>query len=50
MPLLEIFDERYASAPVNARRVFEAELATGMTGSMRGTRAGPTGACWSGWC
>ena len=28
-------------APINARRVFEAELATGMTGSMRGTRGGP---------
>jgi hypothetical protein len=40
-PLLETFEERYATAPVNARRVFEAELATGMTGSMRSTIGGP---------
>jgi hypothetical protein len=40
-PLLEKFEERYATAPVNARRVFEAELATGMTGSMRSTIGGP---------
>ena len=40
-PLLEQFDDRYATAPINARRVFEAELATGMTGSMRGTVGGP---------
>ena len=40
-PLLEKFEERYATAPINARRVFEAELATGMTGSMRSTVGGP---------
>jgi hypothetical protein len=40
-PLLAAFDERYATAPVNARRVFEAELATGNTGSMRSTMGGP---------
>ncbi|MGA9747082.1 MAG: helix-turn-helix domain-containing protein, partial [Nocardioides sp.] len=40
-PLLQRYDNRYATAPVNARRVFEAELATGMTGSMRGTVGGP---------
>ncbi|HEX6249449.1 MAG TPA: RodZ domain-containing protein [Nocardioidaceae bacterium] len=40
-PLLKAFEERYATAPVNARRVFEAELATGMTGSMRSTVGGP---------
>jgi cytoskeleton protein RodZ len=40
-PLLAKFEERYATAPVNARRVFEAELATGMTGSMRSTVGGP---------
>ena len=40
-PLLEQFDDRYATAPINARRVFEAELATGMTGSMRSTVGGP---------
>lgn len=42
-PLLEAYDERYADAPVDARRVFEAELATG-AGSIRGTRGGPS---WS---
>ncbi|CAN5700080.1 hypothetical protein BH10ACT10_BH10ACT10_02680 [soil metagenome] len=40
-PLLEHFDDRYATAPINARRVFEAELSTGMTGSMRSTVGGP---------
>lgn len=40
-PLLQRFDDRYATAPINARRVFEAELATGMTGSMRSTVGGP---------
>lgn len=40
-PLLELFEQRYATAPVNPRRVFEAELATGMTGSMRATVGGP---------
>jgi cytoskeleton protein RodZ len=40
-PLLEQFDARYATAPINARRVFEAELATGTTGSMRRTVGGP---------
>ena len=43
-PLLAAFEERYATAPVNARRIFEAELATGMTGSMRSTVGGPN---WS---
>ena len=28
-PLLETYDERYADAPIDPRRVFEAELATG---------------------
>jgi cytoskeleton protein RodZ len=40
-PLLAEFDNRYATAPINARKVFEAELATGMTGSMRRTVGGP---------
>ncbi len=40
-PLVAQFDARYATAPINARRVFEAELATGMTGSMRTTTGGP---------
>ncbi len=44
VPLLASFDNRYAAAPISARRVFEAELATGMTGSMRSTVGGPN---WS---
>jgi cytoskeleton protein RodZ len=40
-PMLAHFESRYATAPINARRVFEAELATGMTGSMRSTVGGP---------
>ncbi|WP_182526576.1 helix-turn-helix domain-containing protein [Nocardioides dongkuii] len=43
-PLLAVYDERYADAPVDARRVFEAELATGAHGGIRGTRGGPN---WS---
>ena len=42
-PLLTSYDERYADAPINPRRVFEAELAAG-SGSIRGTRGGPN---WS---
>jgi hypothetical protein len=44
VPLLASYDERYAHAPINPRRVFEAELATGAHGSIRGTRGGPN---WS---
>jgi hypothetical protein len=43
-PLLTSYDQRYADAPINPRRVFEAELATGANGSIRGTRGGPN---WS---
>lgn len=43
-PLLASYDERYADAPIDPRRVFEAELATGAGGSIRGTRGGPN---WS---
>ncbi len=43
-PLLETYAERYADAPLDPRRVFEAELATGRTGPLRGTRGGPN---WS---
>ena len=43
-PLLAAYDERYADAPIDARRVFEAELATGEGGPIRGTRGGPN---WS---
>jgi hypothetical protein len=39
--MLAQFEARYATAPVNARRVFEAELATGMHGSIRSTYGGP---------
>jgi hypothetical protein len=42
-PLLASYDEKYADAPVDPRRVFEAELATA-GGSIRGTRGGPN---WS---
>jgi hypothetical protein len=40
-PLMREYDERYASGPINARRVFEAELATGLSGGMRATVGGP---------
>ena len=43
-PLLTAYDERYAAAPISPRKVFEAELATGASGSIRGTRGGPN---WS---
>jgi hypothetical protein len=43
-PLLASYDERYADAPIDARRVFEAELATGVGGPIRSTRGGPN---WS---
>ena len=40
-PLIKDYDERYAGGPINARRVFEAELATGLGGGLRATRGGP---------
>jgi cytoskeleton protein RodZ len=40
-PLIKDYDERYAGGPINARRVFEAELATGLSSGMRATRGGP---------
>ena len=43
-PLLATYDERYSDAPINPRRVFEAELATGINGGIRSTRGGPN---WS---
>ena len=43
-PLLTSYDERYAHADINPRRVFEAELDTGANGSIRSTRGGPN---WS---
>ena len=39
--MLAQFDARYAQAPINARRVFEAELATGLHGGIRRTPGGP---------
>ncbi len=41
-PVLATYDERYADAPIDPRRVFEAELAG--AGSIRATRGGPS---WS---
>ncbi|CAN5331838.1 hypothetical protein BH24ACT12_BH24ACT12_26780 [soil metagenome] len=40
-PLLETYDREYAQAPVTARRVFEAELATGPQPSIRRVNGGP---------
>ena len=39
-PLLRSYDKHYADAPLDPRRVFEAELATGAGGPIRGTRGG----------
>lgn len=44
--LIADYDERYAHGPINARRVFEAELATGLAGGglgggLRATGGGP---------
>ena len=44
VPLLAAYDDRYADAPIDARRVFEAELATGAEGPIRSMRGGPN---WS---
>jgi hypothetical protein len=41
-PILATYDDRYADAPIDPRRVFEAELAG--AGSIRATRGGPN---WS---
>ena len=41
VPLLEIYDREYAQAPVAARRVFEAELATGPQAAIRSVSGGP---------
>ena len=38
--MLDAYDEHYAHAPISASRVFEAELATGMSGGMRATTGG----------
>lgn len=39
-PLVAAYDESYAHAPVDPRRVFESELATGTGGAIRSTRGG----------
>ena len=39
-PLVAAYDENYAHAPVDPRRVFESELATGTGGAIRSTRGG----------
>ncbi|MBM9460083.1 helix-turn-helix domain-containing protein [Nocardioides sp. zg-536] len=39
-PMVAAYDERYAHAPVDPRRVFESELATGAGGAIRSTRGG----------
>ncbi|MEX0427026.1 helix-turn-helix domain-containing protein [Nocardioides sp. DS6] len=43
-PLLASYDERYADGPVDPRTVFEAELASGPTSTLRRMRGGPN---WS---
>jgi cytoskeleton protein RodZ len=43
-PLLATYDDRYSDAPIDPRRVFEAELATGRHGPIRGVKGGPN---WS---
>jgi hypothetical protein len=39
--LLDLYDDRYATAEIEARQVFEAELATGIGGGVRAIRTGP---------
>jgi hypothetical protein len=43
-PMLQHFEKRYATAPVNPRRIFEAELASGLSGTARRGSGGPS---WS---
>jgi cytoskeleton protein RodZ len=40
-PLVATYDEHFAASPVNAREVFEVELASGTSGVIKGTGAGP---------
>ncbi len=40
-PLMKAYEEHYAQGPINARRVFEAELSTGLSSGMRATLSGP---------
>ncbi len=45
-PLMKVYDEHFATSPINPRAVFDAELATGASGLVRGGSA-RTG--WGGW-
>lgn len=40
-PMMADYDEHFAQGPINARRVFEAELSTGHSSGMRATFGGP---------
>ena len=40
-PLLDLYDGHYAQAEIEARQVFEAELATGIGGGVRAAHTGP---------
>ncbi|MGH3504917.1 MAG: RodZ domain-containing protein [Nocardioidaceae bacterium] len=40
-PLLTAYDDRFATAPVNPKAVFDVERATGNSGMVRGTTGGP---------
>lgn len=43
-PLVGTYEERYSHAPINPRRVFEADLASAGNGALRTSRGGPN---WS---
>ncbi len=43
MPLVATYDKEFAAQPINARAVFDVELATGTTGMVRG---GAPGSSW----
>ncbi len=45
-PLMQAYDEQFATSPINPRAVFDAELATGATGLVRG---GSARGGWGGW-
>ncbi len=45
-PLMQAYDEQFATSPINPKAVFDAELATGPTGLVRG---GSARSGWGGW-
>ncbi len=45
-PLMETYDEHFATSPINPRAVFDAELSTAATGLVRG---GSARSGWGGW-